>query len=645
VALGDRSRGRFVKRASAAALCGIVLGVGLPASAQSLRDLQAMSISDLANIDVTSVSKRREPVSDAPAAVFVITHDEILRSGAVSIPEILRLAPNLQVARISASSYAITARGFNGNAANKLLVLIDGRSVYTPLFGGVLWDEQDVPVENIKRIEVISGPGATMWGANAVNGVINIITMKAADTQGGVIDLTVGNRESHATLQYGGNIGSDLAYRLHLSGLRVRDDRTSAGEDADNGWHKAQGGFRLDWTPGGDRISFAGRLYRGSEQQADAPRLRISGGTVRLGWTHASSDGGSLQLSVYHDESKQASDAATIYSLKTDNLDFQHSFSLGDRHQIIWGAGVRVYRDHFDNPGLVNYLPPDRTRVLANIFAQDTVALTSSLDFVLGLKIEKDPYSGVTPLPSARLGWKVNDDILLWAAISRAVRAPTRFDVDLHDEIIPSVLILTGDRDFKNEKLIAYEAGTRIQIGDTASLSISGYYNSYDDLRSVEWVRMDALPLLWRWGNMLEGHIYGLEAWGDYRPAPWWRLKAGFNIQHQALHFKPGASNLNSLAAAGNDPDGQASLHSSMDLGHGVSWTTSLRYVAALPDPHVPAYVEADSSLSWAATRGLRFSLSGFNLLHARHVEYKQAGATIGNEVRRSISVGAHVRF
>jgi iron complex outermembrane receptor protein len=624
--------------ALASALCGA-------ARAQSVQDLQGMSIAQLANIDVTSVSKRTESLSDAPAAVYVITHDEIMRSGATSIPEILRLAPNLQVAEISANSYAITARGFNGNAADKLLVLIDGRSVYTPLFGGVLWDEQDVLPEDIERIEVISGPGATLWGANAVNGVINIITRNSSDTRGGVLELSAGNRENRASLQYSGKINDDLNYRVYVDGFSIASDKVSTGADADDGWSKVQGGFRLDWTPASDNVMLKGDIYHGSEQQPAAPALNMSGGNLELSWQHQLQGGSSLQVLAYYDESQRYSSNFSGYTLETYDLELQHSFSLGDRQKVVWGVGGRIYQDQFDNTGNVVYLPARSVEALADVFAQDTISITRSLNLTLGLKFEKDPYSGVSPLPTARVSWKATDNLLLWAAASRAVRAPTLFDEDLNDTTIPSILILKGNKDFQTEKLTAYEIGARAQMSDKLSLSVSAYDDVYDDLRSVEWLRMTSLPLLWTWGNMMYGDIYGVEAWGDYQATDWWRLSAGFNIQHEALRFKPGASDLNNLGEAGDDSSGQASLRSSMNLGHHLTWNADLRYVGALPNPRVPAYAELDTNLAWAATDRLQFSISGANLLHAHHLEYEEAGATVGDEVERSVSVTSKLRF
>jgi iron complex outermembrane receptor protein len=638
-------RGRSGHWIWAAALCGLSAALGASARAETAADLEHMSIADLENIDVTSVSKRAEPLSAAAAAVYVITHDEIMRSGATSLPEILRLAPNLQVAVISANSYAIAARGFNGNAADKLLVLIDGRSVYTPLFGGVLWDQQDVPPEDIERIEVISGPGATLWGANAVNGVINIITRGAGDTPGGVLNLNGGNRGQRGDLQYGGKLAENLNYRVYVDATSTPSDKISTGADADDGWSKIQGGFRLDWTPASDKVMLQGDVYHGTEGQAGSPDLDIISGDLQVDWRHQFDGGSSLDVLAYYDATRRFSEGIAGYSLQTYDLEVQHSFSLGDRQQIVWGAGVRVYEDQFKNAGPVVYLPDSSAEALVDGFAQDSIALTRSLDLTLGLKLEKDPYADVSPLPTARLSWKLTDRALLWAAASRAVRAPTLFDEDLNDSIIPGVLVLTGSKQFRPEKLIAYETGARIQFTDAASISVSTYYNVYDDLRSTEFVRLTSLPLLLAWGNKLEGDTYGVEVWGTYQPADWWRLTAGFNVLREQLRFKPGAGPVNNLSEVGDDPGGQASVRSTMNLGHHLSWNADLRYVSALPNPRVPSYMEMDVGLAWAVTPRLQLSVSGANLLHPHHLEYEEAGAATGEEVQRSISFGTRLKF
>ena len=638
--MGGRGRSRLWIAVAAA----VGAAAAPHARAQSIDDLRRMSIQQLENTVVTSVSKRRQPLSEAAAAAFVITHDDIVRSGATNLAQILRLDPNLQVAHIDANSHAITARGFNGNAADKLLVLIDGRSVYTPLFGGVFWDEQDVLPEDIERIEVIDGPGATLWGANAVNGVINIITRTAADTQGGLVELQAGNRETRGALQYGGALADDLNYRVYAEHFTVPHDRTSSGVPAHDGWSRGQGGFRLDWTPPGDTVTLEGDLYRGDEQNMSPARVDISGGDLQLNWRRDLGDDASFQVVSYFDEQRRFTSLGG-YSLQTYDVEFQHTLPLGSRQTVVWGAGYRAYQDHFVNYGSVVYLPPSSLESVADVFGQDTLSISDSLDLILGLKFEKDSYAGIATLPTARLSWKPTPDILVWAAASRAVRAPTLFDEDLKDTLVPGVVVLTGNRRFLPEWVTAYEVGARAQIGAAASISASAYYNVYDNLRSVEFAPTVRPPLVLEWGNMMQGHTDGLEVWGDYRPTRWWRLTAGFNLMHEALRFKPGASAVNNLGEAGDDPGVQASVASNMNLGRHLSWHADLRYVGALPHPHIASYVELDTNLIWTINERVQLLLSGRNLLHAQHLEYEEAGAPFGYEVERSVSVGTRLRF
>ncbi len=617
--------------------------------AQSLEDLGRMSIEDLSDIEVTSVSKRPEPVSQAPASVYVLTNDDIAQSGATSLPEMLRMAPNLEVAQISPSDYAISSRGLLGNVAdqnfpNKLLVLIDGRSVYSPLYSGVYWDVQDLVPEDIERIEVISGPGATLWGANAMNGVINITTRKSADTQGGLLDVEAGNLESGVTLRYGGALDDDLTGRVYGRAIVRNALDTSDGGNAHDGWSKPQGGFRLDWTPSGDAVTLQGDLYKGDESQLNAPDQLVAGGDLLARWAHDLAGGSTLQLQAYYDQTDRSTDnGGGSFALRTYDLDVQHSVSLAGWNDIVWGAGDRVsaYRiaGRLSNTTSLLFAPASRTLNLANAFIQDRIALTDPLSLTVGLKLEDDPYSGLSPLPDIRLSWQVNADDMLWAAISRAIRSPTPFDRDVVEKL-GRFAFLTGGADFQPETLIAYQLGYRAALSRRASLSITGYMDDYDRLKSIEFTAGDRFPLVW--GNMMEGDVYGVEAWAGYQISDWWRLTAGFSIQHEALRFRPGASQFLGVAQAGDDPRHQASLRSSMTLGGGVVLETDLRYVGVLPNPKVPDYGEMNVRLGWRVARNLDVSLSGLNLLHPRHQEFTIPGSDL---VRRSFVLDAQWKF
>ena len=638
--------GTWVATCCAAGLIGTIGPLCGSARAQTVEDLQQMSIGELANINVSSVTKTMENLSEAPAAIYVITREDILRSGATSVPEMLRLAPNVQVSQTSASAYVITARGFSGDTAaqafsDKLLVLIDGRSVYSPLFEGVYWDMQDALPEDIDRIEVISGPGATLWGANAVNGVINIITRSAAKTQGGLLELAGGNHGRSAAVQYGGRIGDELAYRVYAKDFYAADTQTPAGTKAGDHWSRPQGGFRLDWSPvSGDLLTLQGDTYNGSEAQVGTSDEDISGRNLLARWTHPWRDGSSLQVQAYYDrvERGSAADSGRFF-VDTYDLDVQHSFNLGKAQAIVWGAGARISSYEITNSPSLLFEPTRRTLDLENAFVQDSIAITSAAKLVLGVKLEDDPFSGVSLLPSARMSWTLPANALVWGAVSRAIRSPTPFDRDVIEKVGGSVF-LTGDQRFKVEKLTAYELGARMQPTPQLSFSVSAYYNVYDDLRSIEITPVTLVPL--SWGKGMEGSTHGLEAWADYKLADWWRLSAGLNLLRENLKFKPGASGILGVAQAGDDPKTQASLRSSMNLGGAVTLDADLRYVSALPDPRVPSYVELGGRVGWAVTPRVQLSLSGLNLLHDKHQEWPAASAS---EPRRTITADMRLRF
>jgi len=616
------------------------------AGAQTVQDLQQMSIGQLESLDVTSVTKTNVALSDAPAAVYVITHDAITRSGAQTIPEILRLAPNLQVDQLSASKYIITARGFSGNIpdqnfSNQLLVLIDGRSVYTPLYSGVYWDMQDVVPQDIERIEVISGPGATLWGANAVNGVINIITKKAADTQGGLLDISAGNLEQSATLRYGGRFNDELAYRFYVRDYIGDDTETSSGSKADDHWHKPQGGFRLDLdASGNDALSFQGDAYNGADAQPGSPNEDIKGQNLQATWNHTWNDGSALQMQAYYDHTSRGTAGNGRYELDTYNFDVQHVFDFNDWSKITWGGGIRISQYHIYGTSSLFFVPASRTLDLSNVFVQDSITLSPELTAILAVKLEDDAYSGVTPLPTARLSWKLNDDTLLWAAVSRAIRSPTPFDRDVAERI-GSVVALNGNSDFESATLWAYELGARAQIAPRLTMSVSAFYNTYDKLKTIEIVPGPATLNL-SWGNNLRGDSYGFEAWADYQVMDWWHLSASFDELVEHFGFAPGATGILGPSQLGDDPRNSATLRSSMNLSPDVQWEADLRHVGALPNPRVASYIELNSSIGWNVNDAIRLSLSGFNLLHNRHMEFPASEA---NAVPRSYAVGLQWRF
>ncbi|HKY83044.1 MAG TPA: TonB-dependent receptor [Sphingobium sp.] len=601
-----------------------------------------MPISALSKLDVTSVTRSAAALAEAPAAIYVITHDDIVRSGTLTLPGILRLAPNLQVMRGGPNDTVITARGLGGNEvaqnfSNKLLVLIDGRSVYSPLYSGVYWDMQDVLPEDVDRIEVISGPGATLWGSNAVNGVINIITRDSGASQGLYGTGVIGNRTYDLGLRYGGQAGEGVNYRLFAK----RHENFESADGLDDGSHRTQLGFRVDWNASpDDALMIQGDAYRGSRFQGASADENFHGYDLLARWRRTTSSGGALQVQAYYDHSARGIEGnGGRFAVDMIDIEAQHSFSPGSGHDIVWGGGARVSKYEIEDiPGLL-FVPSRRKLYLATLFAQDSMALTPSLTATFGVKLEDRSYTDLILLPSARLSWKPAESALLWGAVSRAVRSPTPFDEDVVESIGQTVF-LTAVSSFRSEKLTAFELGTRVALSSQASLSVSAFYNVYDDLRTVEPAPAGFLPL--RWGNGIKGDSYGFDAWADVRLADWWRLKPGYSLLIQKFRFKEGSTPLLGVSQVGNDPRHRATLRSSMDIGREINFDFDLRYVSALPDPHVPGYVELGARLGWQFSDRAELSVSGFNLLHRRH---RELPASQANPLSRSVFAAVKCTF
>lgn len=606
------------------------------AYAQSIDELRDMPISALSKLDVTSVTRSSGQLAEAPASIYVITHDDIVRSGTLTLPGILRLAPNLQIMRGGPNDTVITARGLGGNEqaqnfSNKLLVMIDGRSVYSPLYSGVYWDMQDVLPEDVDRIEVISGPGATLWGSNAVNGVINIITRDAGASQGLYGTGVIGNKTYDLGVRYGGQAGEAVNYRLFAK----RHENFESTDGSDDGSRRTQVGFRVDWnSSANDAVMLQGDAYYGSRRQGTAPNEDYYGYDILGRWRRSMASGAALQVQAYYDHTaRELEHDGGRFALDTFDIEAQHSFSPAPAHDIVWGGGVRLSRYEIENiPGLL-FVPGNRDLFLATLFAQDSVALTPSLTGTVGVRLEQRSYTDLIALPSARLAWRPSENALIWGAVSRAVRSPTPFDEDVV-ESIGQLVFLTALSSFRPEKLTAFELGTRLMLSPNVSLSISSFYNVYDDLRTVEPAPISILPL--RWGNGIKGDSYGFDAWADVRVTDWWRLKPGYSLLIQKFRFDEGSTPLLGVSQVGNDPRHRATLRSSMDIGPEINFDFDLRYVSALPDPHVPAYVELGARLGWQFSDRAELSVSGFNLLHSHHRELPTSQA---NPLSRSVFV------
>jgi iron complex outermembrane recepter protein len=612
--------------------------------------LKRLSIDQLMAIEVTSVSKTTEKLSQAASAIQVITREEIRRSGAMSIPEALRLAPNLQVAQVDAHEWAITARGFNSATANKLLVLIGGRSVYTPLFSGVFWDVQDVLLEDIDRIEVISGPGGALWGANAVNGVINIITRNAKDTQGLYAETGGGSSlEDFAGARYGGKLGSHSYFRAYGKYFDRGNEVLANGDDATDSWRMGQGGIRMDAAVSArDTLTAKADAYGGNENAPTGGTARTSGGNVTTRWSHTISSRSDMSLQVYYDRTHisnpepagQFSGAGTLTDdLDTYDVDFEHRISLGRRHGLVWGLGYRFTHDVVGNSPPLGFVPPTLDHNLVSGFVQDEIVLAQSVTFTLGTKLECNDYTGFEAEPTARLRWSFSPAQMVWAAVSRAVRTPSRVDRDLREPFtFPT--ILAGGPDFQSETLIAYELGYRAQLGSKGSASIATFYNDYSDLRSLSFTPATIIPLFL--ANNLEGETHGVELSATYQPVDWWRLRAGLDLLKESLHVKPGEGDINHALNETADPERQFSMHSSFDLPSNIDLDAGFRWVDTLHNNNggvvgtVPSYAELDVRIGWRPTPRVGLSISGQNLLHDHHPEFGVPDAS-REEIVRSV--------
>jgi iron complex outermembrane recepter protein len=640
--LRGRQRSKF-RSAQAAArcspgrclVCALLLaaaGVSAAAAESGFGDLADLSLEELGNIEVTSVSKRAEPLSDAPASVFVITAEDIRRSGVTSLPEVLRLAPNLVVARSTSQAYSISARGFNNSAGNKVLVLIDGRTVYSPLFSGVFWDAQHVVLEDVERVEVISGPGGTLWGTNAVNGVINVITASAKSTQGTLIAAGGGDAETGAAVRYGGAIGADGRYRVY--GQYIDRDRTSFanGNAVNDGGSLGQVGFRADWNRVDGQLTVQGDVYSGDQNQP-APGMfsingisrlnpiAISGMNLSSRWAHVLDGGSNVTLLGYYDRTERDAPGTLDDTLDVLDLQFQQSLPPIGAHTAAWGGEYRYGRDRIVNDNFIAFLPAEADQAWVSLFAQDEIALHPKLELTLGARIERNDYTGNEVLPSARLAWKMAAEHLLWTAASRTARAPSRIDRDFYFPTTAPFLIRGGAR-FRSETANVYEVGYRGQPSTRLTASVTAFRTEYDHLRTLE---IAPSGTFLEFANEMDGTTSGVEMWANYQVTADWRLGAGFSTLHKDLRLKPGSDGLNGgVTAEGNDPDRSWHLRSTHNLAERWELDVIVRSVASLPLPVVPAYTTADLRVGWKLRRDLDLSLTGQNL-GASHAEFRDA--------------------
>lgn len=662
-----------------------LLLIGGPVGAQQVNqrpaqggDLTSMSIEDLMNIRVTTASKNEQKLSQTAAAIYVITQEGIRRSGMTSVAELLRVVPGMDVAQIDANNWAISSRGFNDRFANKLLVLIDGRAVYTLTYAGVNWDVQDLVLEDIDRIEVIRGPGGSLWGANAVNGVINIITKKAEDTQGALVSAEGGNQErASTTARYGGR-AKNGAYRIFAKYFDRQPFANVSGGNAADGWDMLHGGFRSDWNLSQrDTLTVQGDLYNGRAGGAitgvfsfapNAPETsnvwtQLDGGNILGRWRRTLSSTSDVTLQVYYDQYARI-DPVLGEHRQVGDIDFQHHFVAYSRHDITWGAGVRRTADQMDGSLTLGFRPSRNHYLLFNGFVQDEIALVRDrLRLNLGVRFEADKYEIPESFPDIRLIWTPTVRQALWMAVSHTHRTPSRADAGIDTDTmivpssggIPTTIEVDGNPEIGDEHLIAFQAGYRAQYGKRFSADLTAYHNQYSGVvgtfQGAPSVETDPGPshlvIPQIYNNSIAGGTDGVEVSSTWQAARPWKLTGGYTWLRMNLHSTlPGDHSADLARNQGTSPTEQFNLRSYLNLPQNMQFDTKLYFVGGLPTFGVPAYMRLDSRIAWRFAERLELSVVGQNLLQPHHLEFTSANQGIlATQVKRSFYAKVTWRF
>jgi len=633
-------------------------------------DLAELDIEELGRITVTSASRGPEPVSHASAAIFVITREDMRRAGSRSIPDALRLAPGLQVARVTARDWSITARGFGEASPNKLLVLVDGRAVYSPLFAGVFWDIQAWPISDVDRIEVILGPGATLWGSNAVNGVINIITRDASVTRGGRLSVrTSTDAPITALARYGFGLGASSALRVYGMYSDHDPSRFADGTDADDDWRRGQGGFRFDSDLSGrDHLTIQGDAYAAEGDQIsrlvtlDPPYAElvpgsreVNGGNILARWTRTLGARSELRVQGYYDRAVRTQLPATgRVAVDLADIEFQHRFGLGRRHDLVWGAGYRLVSDELEDLFAIGLVPPARNTYLLTAFAQDEITLAPDRLFAtLGAKLERNDFTGVEIQPNARVRWSPVPEHTLWASTSRALRIPTRLDTDIRfiTNVLPTspltLVRVEGNEDFESESVVAAEVGYRGELASWLSLDVSAYHSWYDRLRSTHPLApttedgRTVLPVTI--GNDANARTWGGTVAVNWHPATRVLVRGSYTrLEMRVTSDSDAAPNSVPNISAGANPEHFGSLAVFVALPRDLELHLIGRYVGALSTPLIEDYVEAGARLGWRVTPNFSVGIRGENLLHDRHAEFASAPQ---REMPRRAELHGDLRF
>ena len=583
--------------------------------------LKQLSIEELLELDVTLPLRRDERVMEAPAAISVLTAEDLRRQGAVSLPEALRHVPALFVGRFTTSSWIVTSRGFASTSANKMLVMIDGRSVYSPLFSGVFWNQQDMLLSDLERVEVTRGPGASLWGANAVNGVINVVSKRAVDTQGFLVTVGGGAEEQFFTAaRYGGRAAAGH-YRVYGKFFERDAGKLTSGIAAEDGQRLGQGGFRFDVGPAAQAFTLQGDVYRTQSDTTTDDDIDATGANVLARWTRRPSARSELQLQTYFDWTDRRVPNQIAETRRTFDVDVQQQYNASDRHALTAGASYRYSADETTASAVLAFEPEDRGTHLIAAFAQDEFALSPTVTLIGGLKVEHNDYTGVELQPSVRGRWLPNRQHTIWAAVSRAVRMPTRFDADIRVFQGP-ILIAVGNPEFRSEALVAFEAGYRTSPIPSLAIDFTAFHNRYDDLRSQELTGNRVIV-----GNMLNDTTFGGNVTVSVQPRPWVRLTGSYTRQAHDLSLDPGSTDVYGGRFETVDPELIARAQARFDLPHGLEADVTALHVGALPQvvPHIPAtpaYTEAGFRFGWRINRQFELSLIGRDVLHDAHVEF-----------------------
>ncbi len=620
----------------------------------SARPIADLSLDELTSVQfVTSVAKKPQRLADAAAAIHVIDANDIAGAPTTGVPDLLRDVPGLFVGSVDAHTWAISSRGFNDAFGNKLLVLLDGRSVYTPLFSGVYWDVQDTVLQDVNRIEVVRGPGATMWGANAVNGVINVTTKHTRDTLGTLVSAGGGSEDlAFGTVRYGGRISSNAFYRVYAK-YNIRDASELLGQDhlANDRWNVTRTGFRADWDPEArDQLTLQGDLYVGREDQTYrlarlTPPSTVSvsrptdlfGANVLGRWRRTLSADSELSLQAYYDHTDR--DLVPLRERRdTMDVDFQHRFALGSRQDVNWGAGYRLSQDHLRDSFTLSFDSRERADQLFSWFVQDELSvIPERLHLTGGFKLEHNDYTGFEYQPRASAHLQIHEHHSLWASVSRAVRTPSRaeHDIRINDQVFagspPVVVSIFGNPAFRSETVLAYEAGYRYQPSARWSADLALFYNEYRHLRTTEQVggptpdpSLPGTPLVQRVNidNLAYGETYGAELSLRWQVNAWWTLRGSYSAMNMALHQKPGSNDGDAEIDEDKSPQHQVRLHSSINLSGGWRLDVLGRYVDGVRDFNIASYVELDGRIAWSPRPNLEISINGHNLLDNRHAEF-----------------------